>query len=198
MSFIRYDSQITASPPADNELTVDSSSIGGQQKTSSPTIMIADSSGNTFSDNPNLALQAERIKFQITLEEPEDEEDYPPTVNLHPQQKHQQQSSNQQSTNEQNKYSNPPTNYSSSTTSTTVITPPSSNITQPLTMITSVVDSNITSKSPMTASNFIVTTTASPHYQKDHPTSIHSYHSKSTCDDQDKSTSINEQETTKR
>jgi hypothetical protein len=71
----RYDSQITASPPMDQE-------PAGK---CSPTILTssADDQGSSaklnqvpsVTDKQHLAAAAEKIKFQITLEEPEDEED---------------------------------------------------------------------------------------------------------------------------
>ena len=142
----------------------------------------------TFSDNQNLAQQAEKIKFQITIEEPEEEEE-DLLATAQEQYKHHQQ--------------HPSTNYSSSssTAPTAVVTQPTANQ-----MITTV-DSNSTSKSPMTPSNYIVSTSGNQQFrQKDqdqfhHQTS--SIHSKNSfCDDNqtqlEKSTSINNQQNTNR
>lgn len=157
-------------------MTVDQNAASSQQKTTSPTITIADSSGNcsTFTDNSNLETQqTERInlpRFQITLEEPEEEEeDY------------------LQSSSEQQQTKLPPNTPLATNYSSTVIATTPSTTSQ---MITTV-DSSCQSK-PMQASNFIITTTASP--MQFHQTSIHS---KGACDNEtqlDKGTSINEQQ----
>lgn len=170
-------------------MSVDAGTAGSQQNTTSPTITIADSSGHcsAFSESPNLAMQAERIKFQITLEEPEEEEE---NNDFHASAATQKQQPSFHQSNEQMRYSNPSTNYSSSTTSTTVISPTTTH-----SMMITAVGSN-----SQAASNFVVTTTASPsqdyHNDKFNRQTSSSIHSKSLCDE--KSVSIHDEQNTKR